>query len=551
MIATPPLPAPPASPQQAAPPGDDGPFVVEMRGIVKDFPGVRALDHVDFRLRPGELRGLVGKNGAGKSTLINVLTGVYPIEAGTIVLRGQSFASMTTTLSTQLGVQCVHQHSQLVPPLSIAENVLCGALPTNRAGLVDWGRVYGDASARLQQLGLLIDVRRKVEGLSVAERQVIEIAKALFADAQVIILDEATAPLPKNEVQMLFDFVRRQQAGGVAFIYISHYLEEIFELCETVTVMRDGRVVADARVADIDQPALIRMISGSQLEQFHRTRRSQAASRAAQATVGQPVGQPVLEIEGLTRPDAYHDIHLTLRAGEVVGLTGLEGSGKDALARGLFGLEPLGTGSVRLQGAPYHAADPREALNQGVAYLPRDRHGLGIIGVRSVGENVTLPILRRLRGALGLLSPGKEQPLVQALIDKLNIRTPSQEQPVEFLSGGNQQKVVFAKLTSVNPTVLLLDEPTQGVDVQAKVEILKIVDQLAQEGAAVVVIAEEIRELLDISDRILVLFQGRIVREFAVGDPGTTPEAILSAIEGTASADLPLPPEAAVMGGPP
>lgn len=493
--------------------------VIEMRGIVKDFPGVRALDHVDFDLQPGELRGLVGKNGAGKSTLVNVLTGVYAADGGALRVRGQPVIHWDTTAASRHGIQCVHQHVQLVPPLTIAENIFCGHLPVSRSGFVDWNRVFRESDERLRQLGLQIDVRRKVEGLSVAERQIIEIAKALFADAQVIVLDEATAPLPKNEVQMLFSFVRRQRERGVAFIYISHYLEEIFELCDSVTVMRDGRNIGNHAVRDLTQAELIRLISGVQLDAFTRLRNS-------------ITGPAMLELHGLQRSGAYTALDLTVHRGEIVGITGLEGSGKDALARGLFGLEPMGEGEVLLEDKPYRAADPRQALDQGVAYLPRDRHGYGIVGLRPVRENVTLPILRKLLGAAGLLSGPKERSLVQQLIDKLNVKTPSQEQPVEFLSGGNQQKVVFAKLSSTRPKVLLLDEPTQGVDVQAKVEILKIVDQLAREGSAIMVIAEDIRELLDISDRILVMFQGRIVQEFVVGEPGTSVERILSAVEG-------------------
>jgi len=498
----------------------DSNYVIEVKGIVKGFPGVRALDHVDFGLRRGELRGLVGKNGAGKSTLVNVLTGVYPADAGEILVQGRLVTNWDTTTATRHGIQCVHQHVQLVPPLTIAENIFCGDLPTSRSRLVDWDRVYREADTRLRQLGLQIDVRRKVEGLTVAERQIIEIAKALFAEAQVIVLDEATAPLPKNEVQMLFSFVRQQRARGVAFVYISHYLEEIFALCDTVTVMRDGRNIADRQVSDLTQPELIRLISGTQLDTFTRQRPAEA-------------GQPVLAINQLERQGAYSSVDLVLRRGEIIGLTGLEGSGKDALARALFGLEPLGDGDVRLDGKAYHAQDPRDALDQGVAYLPRDRHGYGIIGIRPVRENVTLPILRRLRTALGLIAGKRERHVVGEYIDKLRIKTPTQEQPVEYLSGGNQQKVVFAKLSSTNPKVLLLDEPTQGVDVQAKLEILKIVDQLAHEGSAVIVIAEDIRELLDISDRIIVMFEGKIVHEFEVGDPGTTVERILSAVEGT------------------
>ncbi|HTU02051.1 MAG TPA: sugar ABC transporter ATP-binding protein [Candidatus Sulfotelmatobacter sp.] len=499
------------------------PYLVEMRGVTKEFPGVRALAGVDFRLRAGgELRGLVGKNGAGKSTLMSVLTGVCGRDGGEIVVRGRSIPRMTTALSRQLGIACVHQHSQLVGPLSIAENVFCGDLPTGRFGLVDWETVYREAEERLGRLGLAIDVRRKVEGLTVAERQLIEIAKALFAEAQVIILDEATAPLPKSDVELLFGFVRRQRERGVAFVYISHYLEEIFELCENVTVMRDGRAIGDYAVSTLTPQALIRAISGAEVERFRH------AAAAAGST-------PVLELRELSRPDAYAHLTLTLARGEIVGLTGLEGCGKDALARGLYGLEPLGTGEVLLDGEPYRAADPRQALDRGVAYLPRDRHGLGIVGARPIQENISLPILSRLTNALGLLSRRRESDLVARLIASLDVKTPSAAQPVEFLSGGNQQKVVFAKLVGAGPRVLLLDEPTQGVDVQAKVEIMKIIDRLSREQqVATVVISEEIRELLDVCDRILVMFRGTIVAEFRTSDPSTTAERILRAVEGAA-----------------
>jgi ABC-type sugar transport system ATPase subunit len=496
------------------------PPVALMRGIVKEFPGVRALNQVEFSVCPGELRGLVGKNGAGKSTLMNVLTGVYPMDAGEIVVDGKSFSQITTGQARDLGIAYVHQHSQLVPPLSIAENIFCGRLPVNKLGVVDWPSVNRVARERLGQFGLDIDVTRKIEGLSVAERQVIEIAKALFADARVIILDEATAPLPKSEVELLFGFVRRQRDRGVAFIYISHYLEEIFELCDTVTVMRDGKNVGDYAVSDLKQADLIRLISGAEVQRFRHAERART-------------GVTMLEIAGLTREGAYTDLDLRLEAGEIVGLTGLEGCGKDALARGLFGLEPLGDGAVTLDYRRYHASDPRQAFDRGVAYLPRDRHGFGIMGNRAVRENVTLPILRRLANSLGLILGSQEKSLVADLIQKLNIKTPSMEQSVQFLSGGNQQKVVFAKLTSTRPKLLLLDEPTQGVDVQAKTEIMKIIDHLAQEGVAVVVISEEIRELLDICDRIVVMFGGRVVTEFDVDAPSTDVASILSAVEGT------------------
>jgi ribose transport system ATP-binding protein len=494
-------------------------YVVEMRDIVKTFPGVRALDHVDFRLRPGEIHSLVGKNGAGKSTLMNILTGIYRPDEGEIWVGGERVDTMTTALAKNVGIAYVHQHSQLVPALSVAENIFCGDQPTTGAGFVDWRRMNREASERLDRVGLEIDPKRKVEGLSVAERQMIEIANAMFAEAQVIILDEATAPLPKNEVDMLFDFVRRQRDQGVAFIYISHYLEEVFEVCDTVTVLRDGQLVGDYQVSGLDMPELIRLISGAELERFKRER-------------VELDGKPVLEIKGLSRPGAYQDVNLEFKAGEIVGLTGLEGCGKAMLARGLYGLEPLGEGEVTLEGEPYQAKMPDEALDQGVAYLPRDRHGLGIVGIRSVLENMSLSILEKLTNALGLLRTGAEREHVRHYVDTLGIITPGLRQPVEFLSGGNQQKVVFAKLAGTEPKVLLLDEPTQGVDVQAKIEIMKIVDEMSRQGVAVAFISEEIREMSDVCDRILVMYDGQITAEFQMSDPDATVERILHAVEG-------------------
>ncbi len=427
---------------------------------------------------------------------------------------------MTSTLARQLGISCVHQHSQLIAPLSIAENVFCGEMPVNKFGIIDWKKVNQQADNYLRKLGLIIDVTRKVEGLSVAESQILEIAKALFADAKVIVLDEATAPLPKNEVEMLFDFVRSQCASGVAFIYISHYLEEVFELCDAVTILRDGEKIGDYDIKELNQSGLIGLISGAAVERFKHTSRNID-------------GKIVLEVSGLSRAGEYSNLDLNLKKGEIIGLTGLEGCGKDTFARGLFGLEHLGTGSVKVDGKYFKAADPREALDQGVAYLPRDRHGYGIIGLRPIFENITLPILRELISKTGLINHHEEDQLVNKMVDKLNIRASSVNQQVQFLSGGNQQKTVFAKLVSIKPKVLLLDEPTQGVDVQAKVEIMRIIDQLAQEGVAIVVISEEIHELLDMCDRILVMYQGKITKEFLTHDENTSVENILHAVEGS------------------
>jgi len=494
--------------------------IVQMENIVKIFPGVTALDHVNFSLKAGEIRGLVGKNGAGKSTLINILSGIYPKDSGKIVFNHEVVENMTSTIARHLGISCVHQHSQLIAPLSIAENIFCGDLPVNKLGIVDWRQVNRLAKKDLLELGLDIDVTRKVEGLSVAEKQILEIAKALFANAKVIVLDEATAPLPKNEVNMLFDFVRKQRDSGVAFIYISHFLEEVFELCDDLTILRDGKKISDFNVKDIDQQELIRLISGAAVERFkHKTRNLN--------------GQIVLKVENLSREGQYSDLNLTLRKGEIIGLTGLEGCGKDTFVRGLFGLEPLGKGEVSIDGKSFRVKNPRDALNSGVAYLPRDRHGVGIIGLRPIFENITLPILRNLLKYFGLLDHKQEKKLVKEMINRLNIKASSMEQQVQFLSGGNQQKTVFAKLAITHPKLLLLDEPTQGVDVQAKVEIMRIVDQLAQEGAGVMVVSEEIHELLDMCDRILVMYSGKIIKQFDTKEKATTVEKILNAVEGS------------------
>jgi ABC-type sugar transport system ATPase subunit len=494
-------------------------YVVEMRDIVKIFPGVRALDGVSFAVRPGEIHALVGKNGAGKSTLMQILNGLYQQDSGEIFVQGERIDKMTNARAREAGIALVAQHAKFVPGLSIAENIFSGNLPTLPGGFVDWKRLNREATERLQRFGLNIDVRRKMEALTVAERQMIEIARALFADASVIILDEPTAPLPKHEVQMLFEFVRRQRAAGASFIYISHYLEEVFELTDRVTVLRNGQLAGSAPTSDLTQPDLIRMISGADVERFKRPPR-------------EATGKPVLEIAGLTRPGVYEDVTLTLHAGEVVGLTGLEGSGTGALARGLYGLEPLGEGTVAIDGRAFSAGQPRAALARGLAYLPRDRHGLGIVGIRSVRDNVSLSVLDRLSNALGFISPGKERGLVQGFIQTLGIKTPGMSQAVENLSGGNQQKVVVAKLVATEPRVLLLDEPTQGVDVQAKVEILRIVDDLTNDGVAVGIVSDELGELTDMCDRILVFYRGRIVREFRKGVDDWTPASILDAIEG-------------------
>ena len=351
--------------------------VVDMIGIVKDFPGVRALDNVSFGVERGEVHALAGKNGAGKSTLMHILNGLYPPDSGLIRVRGAEYDKLNTAQAKEAGISLLAQHANFIPGLTIAENLFVGDLPM-RAGFVRWKEMYREAEQKLSRVGLRINVRRLMESTSVAERQMIEIARALFADASVVILDEPTAPLPKSDVEMLFEFIIQQKEQGASFIYISHYLEEIFDVADRVTVLRDGTVAGSAAVNRITQPELIQLISGTKVERYRRK--------------SEKTGAPVLELKGLSRAGAYADVNLTIHKGEIVGLTGLEGSGPGELARGLFGLEPRGDGEVLINGGSLRACHPNKALKNGIAYLPRDRHGLGIVGIRSVRDNTSLSI---------------------------------------------------------------------------------------------------------------------------------------------------------------
>ena len=492
--------------------------LLDMRAISKSYPGVQALEHADFSVRRGEIHGLVGKNGAGKSTLMGVLMGIREADSGTVAIDGETLQSASPQTMIDAGVSYVPQHINLLNTLTVAENMLVGALPKNRFGLVDWKAVNEDSQARLSRLGLQLDARQPVEGLSVAERTMLAIAKALFNDARLIILDEPTAALSRVEIDLLFSFVRAQQEQGVAFIYISHHLEEVFEICDRVTVMRDGKIVGTRAISDIDIPDLIHMMVGGGVKEYER-------ESAAEEAV-------VFEVADLSRRGAYEHVSFALRRGEVIGISGLQGSGVDELAQGLFGLERMGAGAATINGETYRPRSPKGAFEAGLAYLPQDRHRYGLVQLRSVRENVTYSVLDRLVGRLGVLMRQDEQAITAEYIDKLGIVTPGPEQRTLLLSGGNQQKVVFAKLAATQPAVLILHEPSQGVDVQAKVDIFNIINDLSRQGVAIMIVSSEVRELIGLCDRILVMYEGRITNEFSRAADDMKPEDILLAIEG-------------------
>ncbi len=494
--------------------------ILTMTGIGKAFPGVQALQDVNLRVAAGEIHGLLGKNGAGKSTMMAILMGIQQADTGSITIGAANFAAMTPREAIAAGVAYVPQRINMMSALTVAENVLSGSMPVTRLGFVNWKAVFAEAEDRLTQLGLPMDVRARVEGLSVAEQTMLAIAKALFSNAKLIILDEPTAALPRPDIDRLFGFVRSLKDRGVAFIYISHHLEEVFELCDRVTVLRNGRLVATRDVSEIDSAELIRLMVGEDVKEFRRAPDSNKGNEA------------VLNVKNLVRRGHYEDVSFTLHKGEVIGLAGLEGSGASALAKGLFGLERRGNGEVTIGGNPFTATTPQESLQQGMAYLPQDRYLYGIVGARPVRENITYSILSRLSQAFGRVDQRRERELVQGYIEQLGIVTPGQEQNVALLSGGNQQKVVFAKLASTQPKVLILHEPTQGVDVHAKVDIYRIVAELSSQGVAILIISSEVRELLGVCDSILVMYKGRITKTFPVDAPQSTPENILLAIEG-------------------
>ncbi len=496
-----------------------GKNVLVAQGVSKAFPGVQALQNASLEVKEGEIHGLVGKNGAGKSTLVRILTGLYQPDSGSLQIGGRQYDAMTSGDALEAGIAYVPQHIALMDSLTVAENILAGNLPKGPFGLVSWNQVFVEAAERLNKLGLDLDVHMRVEGLSVAEQTMLAIAKALFGQAKLIFLDEPTASLPRADIDRLFSFVRSLKDTGVAFVYISHHLEEVFEICDRVTILRDGQLVGTFDVSDLNMAALTQHIVGEDFEEYKR-----ASARQ---------DEQVLEITNLTRRGHYENINISLHKGEVIGISGLQGCGAEALARGLFGMEPWGIGSIQLNGQPYTARSPRQALNQKLAYLPQDRTHLGLVGVRPIRENITYSILDEVTvGALDFVNLPQEREMVANYIDGLGIVTPSQEQAVRLLSGGNQQKVVFAKLAATKPSVLLLHEPTMGVDVRAKQDIYRIIDELSQQGVAVIIISSEVRELIGVCDRILVMYEGQITHDFIHGDPETTPENILHALEG-------------------
>ena len=470
--------------------------------VSKGYSGVQALHDVSFGIEAGEVHGLVGENGAGKTTLIKIVAGALRPDAGTIRLRGEPVEFHSPSHSQSLGISVIHQELNLLPLMSVAENLFLGREPRRgRLPLLHWPRFRAQAREALATVGLELDPETRVERLSIAEKQLVEIAKALTLDAQIILMDEPSATLTERELRRLFDIIRDLKRRGVTTLYISHRLEEIFEIADRVTVLRDGEWVGTRPVGELDRRELIRMMVGRELEDEFPERRVE-------------IGEELLRVEGLSAHGRVDDASFVLHRGEVLGLAGLVGAGRTELARAIFGADPIDAGQVVLEGRPVRIRSCAEAIRHGLALLTEDRKEQGLHLDLGLHQNISLVNLRELV-RLGFLRLGEERRVAGRYVDQLDIRTPSVVQRVRNLSGGNQQKVVLAKWLFSDARVLLFDEPTRGIDVGAKYEIYLLVNRLAERGLGVLLISSELPELIGLCDRILVMSEGRIVGEVA------------------------------------
>ncbi len=485
-------------------------LLLQAVAIDKSYPGVHALDHVDFDLQEGEVHILLGENGAGKSTLMKIFSGSLPKDEGKILIRDQEVDLGSPQQARDLGIGMVYQELSLIPNLSVAENIFLGRLPKRALGAIDWPRLFSEAHSLLDDLGVQIDPRQRVSDLGMAERQLTEIAKVLSMKVQILLLDEPTSALSDEERERLFDIIRRLQNRGVGIIYVSHRLAEVPQIGQQVTVLRDGKKMGALPVQEADEATLIRMMVGRELEEkFPKEEVSP--------------GREILRVQGLTVKGKLNNLNLTLHEGEIVGISGLMGAGRTEFARALFGIDEIDSGHIFVNGAEVAISSPWEAIALGLGYLTESRRD-GLVAPLPVSANITLASLGRLC-RLGFLGHRQERNLSAKYVKELNINTPSLSQKIELLSGGNQQKVALAKWLCSQSKMVIFDEPTRGIDVGAKVEVFRLMNQMAQEGVGIIMISSELLEVLAMADRILVMCQGTFTAEFKRGE--ATQEDIL------------------------
>lgn len=490
--------------------------LLNLNGIVKDFPGVRALDDVSMSVQPAEVHALVGENGAGKSTLLKILGGLYEASSGNMDLRGQPLVVGSPRDAHEAGVSVIHQEFNLVPDLTVAENIWLGQEPrrplTRR---LDKRAMRDRSKALLGRLGVEIDPAAEVSGLSVSAQQMVEIAKALTVDASVIVMDEPTAALDDRETDQLFTVIDQLRADGKGIIYVSHRLAEVFRIADRVTVLRDGQSVGTVDIGEVDEDQLIRMMVGRDVDALFQ--RTQSAA-----------DDVVWESRSVSFGKKVEEVSLELRAGEILGLGGIDGCGSYEFLQGVFGILPATAGSMTLRGKPYAPPSPREALSLGIGFLSRDRKATGIFPDLSLQQNVSVATIDNMAGRLGMIDRVREDTVVDRFAERLGIRFRNRAQPVRFLSGGNQQKALIARVLAGEVKVLLLAEPTRGVDVGAKGEIHELLNELTSAGLAVLMLSSDLPELLGMSDRIVVMHDGRVTGRLS-GDLCTEDNVVAAA----------------------
>ena len=487
--------------------------ILELKNISKSFSGVEVLHNVSFELRPGEVHALLGENGAGKSTLVKIITGVHHPDKGEILLHGEPVHFSDARESRQAGIAAIYQELSLFPDLDVAENIFAGRQPVTTGGRVDWRKLYTEAGKLLESLGVKLDLKQKARTLSIAQQQMVEIARAFSINAQILIMDEPTSSLTLHEVDDLFRLVRRLRAEGTAIIFISHRLEELYSLADRVTVLRDGSYVDTRSMKDVTRDDLIRMMVGRTITNLFPKQEVRA-------------GDVILKVENLSRAGSFHEVSFELRRGEILGLAGLVGAGRTNVARAIFGVERATGGSIHVDGREVLITSPQQAIQLGLAYVPEDRQLHGLIPAMPLTPNISLPILHHF-AQLGWLQDKSERKSAYDAALQMEVRANNIWQLARELSGGNQQKVVLAKWLSTNPRILILDEPTRGIDVGTKAAVHGLMSKLASEGMAILMISSELPEILGMSDRVIVMREGHVTGHFSRAE--ATQENIISA----------------------
>jgi ABC-type sugar transport system ATPase subunit len=473
-------------------------YVLDLKGISKTFPGVHALDNVHLSLKPGSVHALCGENGAGKSTLIKIINGIHKMDKGEVIYKGERIIPQNPKQMLDMGIATIHQELSPILDMTIAENIFLGREPLNRAGLFDIKKIYRDTQKLLDDYGFNYNSHTMMRSLSVSDIALIEIVKAISRDAMVIIMDEPTSSITETETRILFEKIRQLKDRRTSIIYISHKLDELFDICDEITILRDGKWIHHCGINDIDKNSIIEKMVGRELkEQFHKEEVE--------------IGTPVFEIKGFTGK-RFENINLKVSEGEILGIAGLVGAGRTELFRAVLGLDKFENGSLFLDGKPLQVKKVKDAINAGILMTSEDRKREGVVICLSVRENVILPSLNTILKA-GLLNLRQERTVVEKMIEKLSIKIASQNDKMSSLSGGNQQKVVLAKWLLKSPRVLILDEPTRGIDVGAKSEIYKLIGTLAKQGVAIIMISSEMPELIGVCDRIAVMSQGKLTGE--------------------------------------